>query len=88
MKISNINSNYNLANQNVNFMSTKKGAAIPQSVIEHLGINIETMVGYSGKRTIAPVPETVDKKIANFLRKLQIDWNTHVNPAAENKAPY
>lgn len=53
---------------------------ISDYVIKHFGLNMETMVGYKGEKTIMPPPENISPALARMINKLQIDWRTHITP--------
>ncbi len=79
MKVYNIQS---YQNNKTNFTAVKPKNVIPtpisKSVIDLYGLNMETMVGYKGKKTFMPAPDYIKSELAAFMNKLQIDWKTHV----------
>ena len=75
MKVYNISGNhYN----KMSFNAVKTKDILPQSVINHYGLNMETLVGYNGEKTFMPAPKNIRADLAEFLNRLKIDWNTHV----------
>ena len=61
-------------------LAKAKTKNISEYVIKHFGLNMETMVGYNGEKTIIPPPENISPALARMINKLQIDWRTHIKP--------
>lgn len=70
---------YNVQNYNPNFTAIKPKEIISKPLLDRFGLNIETMVGYKGEKTIAPPPQNINPQLADYLNKLQVDWNTHIS---------
>ncbi|MBO6272182.1 hypothetical protein J6O48_05310 [bacterium] len=58
---------------------TAKASRVSQSVIDHFGLNMNTLVGYKGKPSYTPAPDTLPKDLKSYFDKLEIDWNTRVD---------
>lgn len=58
---------------------------LPQSVIDHFGLDITKAVNYKGAPSYTPAPETLAPDIKNYFHRLEIDWNTRIDPAKHYK---
>lgn len=70
-------------NYRVNSNFCAKPKQLSKAVIDRLGINMETQVGYKGDRTYVPAPVTLSKGVVNYMHMLEVDWRTHVDPNAK-----
>jgi hypothetical protein len=74
-----INKVVNIQRTQNSYTKNQNKFGISQAVIDHFGLNMETMVGYKGEKNFKPAPVTVGDKLADYLNKLlQVDWRTHV----------
>ena len=64
----------------VNRRPSFQAKMLSQKTIDHFGLNMESRVGYRGKQTYTPAPSSIGEDLANFFRKMEIDWDTHVDP--------
>lgn len=82
--------NYSTQNRvnNVNFAAkktVKPQSVLPKSVIDRFGLNMKTRVGYQGKQDYKEAPDTVELGLRAYLKRMQINWNTHINPNEHKK---
>ena len=70
-------------NNKIYFTAVKNKKALPLFVIKHYGLNMETMVGYTGKKNIEPMPLDMDERLSRISRKLEINWATHIKKAKQ-----
>lgn len=52
---------------------------LPKEVIDRFGINMKTSVKYKGEPDYMPAPDNIDPKLRDFFKRLQVNWNTHVD---------
>ena len=53
---------------------------LPQSIIDHFGLNMDAAVKRTGEPSYTPAPLSVGEKLSKFFHNLQVDWSTHVDP--------
>ncbi len=56
-----------------------------KNIIKDSGINMETSVGYNGKTHFTPAPISIGEKLANYFHKMEINWDTHVDPTKQRR---
>jgi hypothetical protein len=47
---------------------------------QELKVNYTSWVGYKGERQIQPAPDNVSPELKDFCDRMEVDWNTHVDP--------
>lgn len=50
-----------------------------QTVFDRLEVDMTTRVGYKGERKFTPAPEGFKNGLGMVLRKMGINWDTHVD---------
>lgn len=76
MRINSINNMTGYKAARPNFKANaQQQTEIPRYVIDRLGLNMRTRVGYKGIQDYTPAPDNVD----SFFRKLKVNWATHVD---------
>ena len=74
---------------NVNFTATKTvkpKSVLPKEVIDRFDLNMKSRVGYSGEPSFKDAPDTVELGLRAYLRRMKINWETHVNPNEHRKS--
>ena len=74
------------AEQAVKTTATAVKPLLPQSVIDHFGLDMTTAVKYKGEPSYKPAPETLEENVKKFFHHLEIDWNTHIDPNKPRKS--
>jgi hypothetical protein len=80
MKIYNIQS---YQNNKITYKSVKPEPPLPKAIIDFYGLNLETMVGYTGEKALIPAPENIKEELVQFLNKFGVDWRTHIKNQPE-----
>lgn len=52
---------------------------LSQRLIDRLGIDMTTEVGYKGEPNYTPAPASVGERLMNYFHKHMVDWATHVD---------
>ncbi len=59
---------------------------LPQEVIDHFGLNMNTAVKYRGEQSYTPAPDSLGERLAGYLHQLKVDWDTHIDPKHPKKS--
>ncbi|MCM1265136.1 MAG: hypothetical protein NC200_02965 [Candidatus Gastranaerophilales bacterium] len=71
--------NYNIQNRNSQVTFTAKNPTkISKATIDRFGLNMKTRIGYDGPKDYMPAPDSIKPSLREFLHKLEINWNTHI----------
>ena len=79
MQVLKISNTQNNTFTNTNFGTSANKVNISRSIIKKLDLNIETLVGYKGKKKQPPIPKNVNPEIAKYFKKIGINWKTHID---------
>ena len=69
----------------VQFTAGNGGCKLSQATIDRFGLNMKTWTGYKGKPDYMPAPESVKSPLREFFHKLEINWNTHIDPTKKKR---
>ena len=59
---------------------------LPQSVIDHFGLDITKAVKYKGEPNYTPAPEPLAENVKSYFHMLKVDWATRIDPSKQKKS--